>query len=330
MVAVWVAVAVAVAVSFVHYGALTTDDIRLPGTGSQHASDLLQHDFPPQQNGSSQLVFHVAHGRLTDPATKRALQAALAAVRRQPHVFAVVSPFTRAGASSLSRDRRTAVAQVLLDVNGLQLTKSLARRIVAAAGTARHAGMQVEAGGALGSTIAEDASRRSEAIGIAAAIVILAFTFGAMVAAGLPIVTALVGLAIGLGLVGLLGHVVSVPTVAPKLATMIGLGVGIDYALFIVFRHRDQLHRGMAVHESIARTIATSGSAVVFAGATVVVALLALLVADVPLLGAMGYAAALTVVVAVAVAVTLVPASNTMVERRAVLLSRRVRGRATA
>ena len=98
------------------------------------------------------------------------------------------------------------------------------------------------------------------------------------------------------------------PTVAPKLATMIGLGVGIDYALFIVFRHRDQLHRGMAVHESIARTMATSGSAVVFAGATVVVALLALLVAGVPLLGAMGYAAALTVIVAVAVAITLVPA----------------------
>ena len=187
---------------------------------------------------------------------------------------------------------------------------------MAAAGTARRAGMQVEAGGALGGTIAEDASRRSEAIGIAAAIVILAFTFGAMVAAGLPIVTALVGLAIGLGLVGLLGHVVSVPTVAPKLATMIGLGVGIDYALFIVFRHRDQLHRGMAVHESIARTIATSGSAVVFAGATVVVALLALLVADVPLLGAMGYAAALTVIVAVAVAVTLVPALLAVVGRR--------------
>ena len=138
--------------------------------------------------------------------------------------------------------------------------------------------------------------------------VIMAFTFGALVAAGMPVITALVGLIVGLGLVGLLGHVVSIPNVAPTLATMVGLGVGIDYALFIVFRHRDQLHRGMAADESIALAMATSGSAVVFAGATVIVALLALLVARVPLLGAMGYAAALTVGIAVLTAITLLPA----------------------
>ena len=166
----------------------------------------------------------------------------------------------------------------------------------------------MEAGGGLGARLAETNRRRSEVIGLAAAIIILAFTFGALVAAGMPIVTALVGLIVGLGLVGLLGHVVSIPDVAPTLATMIGLGVGIDYALFIVFRHRDQLHRGMAVEESIARTMATSRQrrglrrrhghhrAARAAGRRV------------PLLGAMGYAAAITVVVAVLTAITLLPA----------------------
>src|SRR5674536_383725 len=201
------------------------------------------------------------------------------------------------GSEMCIRDR------VLLDVNGGQVTRELASKILAAAGPARRAGIQVEAGGVLGVRLSETKSRRSELIGIVAAIIILAFTFGALAAAGMPVVTALVGLVTGIGLIGLLGHAVAIPDVAPTLATMIGLGVGIDYALFIVFRHRDQLHAGEGVEESIARTMATSGTAVVFAGGTVIIALLSLLVARVPILGAMGHTAAIVVLVAVLTAV---------------------------
>jgi len=156
--------------------------------------------------------------------------------------------------------------------------------------------------------LSETKSRRSGGHRPISAVIILAFTFGCLAAAGMPIATAIVGLLTGLGLVGLLGHFVAIPDVAPTLATMIGLGVGIDYALFIVFRYRDELHGGASVGGAIARTMATSGSAVVFAGGTVVIALLSLLVARVPILGAMGYAAAIAVVVAVLTAVTMLPA----------------------
>jgi uncharacterized membrane protein YdfJ with MMPL/SSD domain len=313
---VWALIVSAVAGGVVQLGMRTNNDIRLPGTGTQQATDMLRSEFPPQQNGMSPLVFHVESGTVSDPAHKKAVKDALRVIEAMPEVHSVISPFSRAGESFVSGDGRTAVAQVLMNLDWGQLDKQLASRVVAAAEPARAAGIQVEAGGGIGSKMAETKSRRSETIGIAAAIVIMAFTFGALVAAGMPVVTALVGLVVGLGLVGLLGHVISIPTVGPTLATMIGLGVGIDYALFIVFRHRDQLHRGMSADESVAHAMATSGSAVVFAGGTVIVALLALLVARVPLLGAMGYAAALTVLVAVLTAITLLPALLAVLGRR--------------
>ena len=216
----------------------------------------------------------------------------------------------------MSEDEKTAIVQVLLDVNGGQVTRELASQVMAAAQPARDAGLQVEAGGVLGVRLSEERSRRSEMIGLAAGVVILAITFGTLVAAGMPIITAIVALATGLGLIGLLGHVVDIPVVAPTLATMLGLGVGIDYALFIVFRFRDELHGGADVREAVARAMATSGSAVVFAGITVIIALLALLVARVPLLGAMGYASALAVLVAMLTAITFLPAVLGVVGRR--------------
>ena len=312
----WVLVVLLVAAGVFHYGRKTTNDITLPGTGYQASADMLRHEFPPQQNGASPIVFHVGNGKLSDPANKQAIEQALTSIKAMPEVYSVMSPFSRGGDAFMSKDGRTAVAQVLLTLNWGQLDKTVATRIMAKADAVQKDGIQVEAGGGIGTRLAETTDRRSEMIGLAAAMVIMAFTFGALVAAGMPVITALVGLIVGLGLVGLLGHVVSIPNVAPTLATMVGLGVGIDYALFIVFRHRDQLHRGMDVNESIAAAMATSGSAVVFAGATVIVALLALLVARVPLLGAMGYAAALTVFVAMLTAITLLPALLAVIGRR--------------
>src|SRR5665647_2152053 len=271
---VWAFVVAAVAAGVLLFGARTNNDIRLPGTDAQRASDLLSREFPPQQNGQSPIVFHASRGTLTDAASKRAVQASLSDITHTAHVSSVIGPFSRAGKTLMSADGKTAIAQVLLDANGGQVTRELASKILAAAGPARRAGIQVEAGGVLGVRLSETKSRRSELIGISSAIIILAFTFGALAAAGMPVVTALVGLVTGLGLIGLLGHAVAIPDVAPTLATMIGLGVGIDYALFIVFRHRDQLHAGEGVEESIARTMATSGTAVVFAGGTVIISLL--------------------------------------------------------
>ncbi len=316
VVAAWVVVVLVVGAAVLHYGRQTTNDITLPGTGYQASADMLREEFPPQQNGASPIVFHVKSGKLTDPANKKAVEDVLKAIEKIPETYSVFSPFATGGDVFLSEDEKTAVAQILLNLNWGQLDKAVASKIMAEAQTVEKAGIQVEAGGGIGARLAEQTDRKSEAIGLAAALVIMAFTFGALVAAGMPVITALVGLIVGLGLVGLLGHVVSIPNVAPTLATMVGLGVGIDYALFIVFRHRDQLHSGMAPDESIAAAMATSGTAVVFAGATVIVALLALLVARVPLLGAMGYAAALTVGIAVLTAITLLPAMLAILGRR--------------
>ena len=153
--------------------------------------------------------------------------------------------------------------------------------------------------------LSQPETESSEVVGIVAAMVILTLVLGSLVAMGLPIFTAIIGLASALSAIGLLGHVFGVPSIAPTVATMIGLGVGIDYALFLVSRHQDQLATGMAHGESIARAVATSGSAITFAGCTVVIALSALVVADIPLVTSMGFTAAIAVVTAVLAAITL-------------------------
>jgi uncharacterized membrane protein YdfJ with MMPL/SSD domain len=314
---VWLVVVTLVGAGRFTLGARTSNDIRLPGTETQAATDFLAREFPPQQNGQSPVVFYDAAGKLTDPAARKAVEASVRRIRALPFVSSVTSPFIRGGRGiALSTDGKTGLAQVLLKVNGGAVTPELAGRVMAQAAPARAAGITAEAGGVLGVQLSTANSRRSEAIGLVAAIIILVVTFGTLVAAGMPIVTAVVALLVGLGLIGFLGYVVDVPDVAPKLATMLGLGVGIDYALFIVFRYRDEVHAGTPVQEAVARAMATSGSAVVFAGTTVIIALLSLLVARVPLIGAMGYASALAVLVAALTSITFLPAVLALVGRR--------------
>src|SRR5207248_2438549 len=163
-------------------------------------------------------------------------------------------------------------------------------------------------GGQIGQKVSKPATESSEVVGILAAMVILTFTFGTVTAMLLPIVTAIFALLSTLAIIRMLGHVTTVPTVAPTLATMIGLGVGIDYALFIVTRHLRGLHDGLDMRESIARAAATSGGAVFFAGCTVTIALISLAIAGIPLVTTMGLMAAVAVVVAVVAALTLLPA----------------------
>jgi uncharacterized membrane protein YdfJ with MMPL/SSD domain len=297
------------------FGSNTSNNLRLPGTDSQAAADLLTARFPPQQNGSNPLVFHVRTGKVTDANAKQAIEASYEKVKKLPHVAAAVDPFSQRGAAQISKDKQTAFIPVLLDVGGDELTQEIAESVLAAGDPARKAGMEVAVGGSVGSELSEPATESSEVVGLVAAMIILAFTFGTLVAMGLPIVSAVVGLAAGLSLIVVLGHIVTVPTIAPTLATMIGLGVGIDYALFLVSRHRLNRAQGMQLNESIALAVATSGSAIVFAGTTVVIALLTLLVAGIPLVTALGYSSAVAVVTAVLAAITLLPAVLSLVGR---------------
>ena len=295
------------------FGSNTSNNLSLPGTDSQAAADLLADRFPPQQNGSNPLVFHTSTGKVTDADAKQAIEASYQQVKKLPHVAIAVDPFSQRGASQISEDKQTAFIPVLLDVGGDELTQELAQSVLDAGSPARRAGMQVAVGGSVGTELSEPTTESSEVVGLIAAMIILAFTFGTLVAMGLPIISAVLGLLAGLSLIVVLGHLVTVPAIAPTLATMIGLGVGIDYALFLVSRHRTNRARGMELNESIAMAVATSGSAIVFAGTTVVIALLALLVAGIPLVTALGYSSAVAVVTAVLAAITLLPAVLSLV-----------------
>src|SRR5262249_54533173 len=157
----------------------------------------------------------------------------------------------------LSKDKQTAFIAVLLDVPNSEITQQLAQKYLDAAEPARKAGMKVAASGQIGSELSEPATESSEVIGLTAAMIILAFTFGTLVAMGMPIISAVLGLLAGISLIGLLGHIVTVPTIAPTLATMIGLGVGIDYALFLVTRYRLERSEGHEVNEAVATAVST-------------------------------------------------------------------------
>jgi putative drug exporter of the RND superfamily len=327
--AVWLLVTVGLVAVSHQLGDNTNDNLTLPGTNSQRATDTLSKSFPNQANGSSPIVLHVANGKLTDSKYSGAVNQAATDVAKAPNVASVVNPLTSQGASALSKDQATGYLSVTFSVSPGALSVADAQTIInAAQKPAQAAGIQVETGGQLGQKVSKPATESSELIGIVAAMVILTFTFGTVVSMLLPILGAIVGLACTLSIVRILSHAMTVSTVAPTLATMIGLGVGIDYALFIVTRHFRGLDDGLELRESIARAAATSGGAVVFAGSTVTIALVSLAVADIPLVTNMGLMAAIAVVVAVLAAVTLLPAMLAIVGPR--INSLRVRGQQQA
>ncbi len=306
---VWLAAAIALVAISHRMGDNTNDNLSLPGTNSQKATDTLASTFPAQANGASPIVLHARSGKLTDSNNANAVNQASSNLSKDPTVAGVVSPLTQQGASQLSKDQTTGYLNVTLKVSPGSLSQSDAQEIInRAAKPAQAAGLQVATGGQLGQKVSKTSTEQSELIGIIAAAIILTFTFGTVTAMLLPIVTAIFALLSTLAIIRMLGHVATVPTVAPTLATMIGLGVGIDYALFIVTRHFRGLREGLPIEESIARAAATSGGAVFFAGCTVTIALVSLAVAGIPLVTTMGLMAAVAVVVAVLAALTLLPA----------------------
>ena len=307
VVAAWVVALAALIAAVASVGAQTSDDLTLPGTGSTDATDLLDRYLPEQANGTNPIVLEVTNGKLTDAGNEKVIDRVVDDYKSEPGVEAAVSPLSSRGKDALSKDGRIGYISLTLRDGPDTLTTDRAWRIIDVADPAERAGIEVAAGGYLGQQVSKPETHSSEVVGIAAAIVILLFTFGTAVAMAMPITTAIFGLIIGLCAIALFGHAVEIPTVAPTLGMMIGLGVGIDYALFIVTRHRRGLHDGLDPDESVARACATSGSAVAFAGGTVVIALLSLTLAGIPIVSALGYSAALVVVVAVLCALTLLP-----------------------
>ena len=298
-------------------GAETSNNVDLPGTGSQKATDLLADRFPPQQNGQNPIVFHVDSGKLTDSDNEKAINQAAKAIQGLPDVVSAPSPFSDdTSGAYVSDDEKTAFIPVLLDISSADLDEEEAQAVLdAAEKPAEPLGMEVAAGGSIGSELSTPATESSELVGIIVAMIILTLAFGSIVAMGMPIISAVVGLAVGLTGIGLVGHLFAVPDVGTTLAIMIGLGVGIDYALFLVSRHRAQLAEGEEMRESIALALATSGSAIVFAGGTVVIALVSLAVAGIPLVSSLGYSSAIAVLTAVLAATTLLPAVMSLVGR---------------
>ena len=302
VIGVWLVAAVAIVGLQAGAGGKFDNSERVPGVESQHAADVLNARFPSQGGQSARIVFHTEEGRLDDAAHASTVNGARAQLATGHNVAGVTDPFAPQ-AAAVSADGKTAYLDVAYAVD--KLTTAQLDDATAAAHQARAAGVQVGLTGQLAQLAQKPPS--SELIGVGIAIVVLLIAFGSVVAMGLPIVTALMGIFVGAAAVGVLSAVMNVPEFSLILCMMIGLGVGIDYALFIVTRHRQHLHEGMSVEDSAGTANATAGLAVLFAGTTVVIAILGLFLAGLPAISAMGVAVALVVLVAMAAALTLLP-----------------------
>jgi RND superfamily putative drug exporter len=308
VIGVWLVVLVGLGFASQTAGTKYSSSVTVSGSDSAAATDVMSRSFSSALSDASPIVFYTDEGTLTDDAHRGSVEASLKALSAAPNVASVSNPLEQ-GSTTISADQRTAYATVLPSKALGDLSVEEAEAILDTAAEPGHgSGVQVEAGGQLGDKITEPETHTSDIIGIAAAMLILVLVFGTITAMALPIVVAIVGLMCGLSVVSMLGHVLAVSDVAPTLATMIGLGVGIDYSLFIVTRARSARHDGMSVPDAIGHAAATSGSAVAFAGGTVVVALLALAVSGLSMITVLGQMAAIVVVVAVLASMTLLPA----------------------
>jgi RND superfamily putative drug exporter len=308
VIGLWVAVAVVLVAISSAAGSKTSENLTLPGTGSTISTELLEENLPEQAYGSNPLVFEAPAGKkLTEPRYATAIEETAARLAKLPNVNSAESPL-RQGSKTISKDQRIAYIPVVLADGPGEINEEEAQEILDTAKPAEAVGVSASIGGYVGQQLSKPATEFAEVVGLVAAVIILLFAFGTATAMMLPIVSAVFGLACALSIIKLLEHTAQVPGVATTLATMIGLGVGIDYALFIVTRHKLQLGEGMELRESIARATATAGGAVVFAGFTVIIALCSLAFAGIPLVSTLGFTAAIAVVVAVCAAATLLPA----------------------
>jgi putative drug exporter of the RND superfamily len=310
-----------------------SNNFTLPNSDTQRASDLLQRSFPAQAGDRDQLVFRTASGTVLDPAVRDRMSATFARIARLPHVSEVISPYDGSAAGrAISADGKIAFATIVFDEKANLLPKSAPERVVKVAEAARESGLQVELGGQAIEATEQEGFGLSTAVGLLAAIVVLLLTFGSLTAMGLPIVTALFGLGTGLGVIALFTHVVNTPDFSSELAAMIGLGVGIDYSLFILTRFREAYAAPGPTHgqvrESVVQAMDTAGRAVLFAGCTVVIALLGMMLLGVDFLYGVAISASIGVLLVMLASLTLLPALLTLAGARLARPGRRARRRA--
>ncbi|MGW4974930.1 MMPL family transporter [Streptomyces mirabilis] len=303
---IWVALLTLAGVGAASAPTAGASSFSIPGTEAQKAFDLLEQRFPGMSadGATARVVFKAPAGeKMGDKANKATVEKTVQALGDGSEVTSVSDPFK---SHAVSKDGSVAYTSVKYKVSGMELKDSSKTALEEAAQQARDAGLSVEVGGDALQATPETGS--TEVIGIAVAAVVLVITFGSLIAAGLPLLTALIGVGIGVSTITALANALDLGTTTSTLAMMIGLAVGIDYALFIVSRYRAELAEGREREEAAGRAVGTAGSAVVFAGLTVVIALVGLSVVNIPMLTKMGVAAAGTVAIAVLIALSLIPA----------------------
>ncbi|MEV6438620.1 MMPL family transporter [Streptomyces anulatus] len=305
---IWVALLAVAGIGAATAPAATSSSFSIPGTEAQRAFDLLEERNPgtSADGATARVVFKAPEGeKVTDPANKSEITGIVKELRSgSKQIASVADPFE---AQAVSQNGSTAYISVSYQVSSMELTDASRDSLENAGKDAQKSGMKVEIGGDALQVMPHTGT--AEIIGVVIAAIVLVITFGSLVAAGLPLVTALVGVGIGVSTITALASVLDLGSTTSILAMMIGLAVGIDYALFIVSRYRAELAEGREREEAAGRAVGTAGSAVVFAGLTVVIALVGLAVVNIPMLTKMGFAAAGTVAIAVLIALTLVPAA---------------------
>ncbi len=329
----WIVLLVAINALAQTAGTSYSNNFTLPNSDAQRASNLLAKSFPAQAGDRDTIVYAASSGTVNDPAVRARMSATFAKVAKLPHVAAVVSPYGGASSGkSISANGKIAFATVVFNEKANLLPKSAPERVVDVARAAARPGLQVELGGQAIEATEQAGFGISTAVGLLAAMVVLLLTFGSLIAMGLPIVTALFGLGTGLGVIALFTHVVDTPNFSSELAAMIGLGVGIDYALFILTRFREAyVTPGPTFGDSrasVVQAIDTAGRAVLFAGSTVVIALLGMMLLGVDFLYGVAISASIGVLLVMLASLTLLPALLTSVGGRLVRPSRRARRRA--
>jgi putative drug exporter of the RND superfamily len=308
IIGIWLALVVTVLGGGLALGGQSQEDFTIPGTESQQALDRLEAVFPQVAGASVQVVSKVPAGAsVNDPVYKKAIEDQAAAITKIDGVDTVVTPFDEYAGLAISDDESTALTKVQFAGASTDVTDAAIEQLLDSASIGEDAGMTV----AFGGRVLQDETpgiTPTEGLGVLFAGVVLVITFGSLLAAGMPLLSAILGVGIAAGGIIGLSAFTEVSSSAPLLAVMIGLAVGIDYSLFIISRHRQQLAEGMEAEESAAMAVGTAGSAVVFAGVTVIIALLGLLVVQIPFLSVMGVGAAAAVLIAIGIATTLVPA----------------------
>jgi RND superfamily putative drug exporter len=329
----WIALVFVVNAIAQSAGTSYSNNFTIPGSDAQRAADLLQHSFPSQAGDRDTIVYKVSSGTVREAAVRTRMSAMFAAVEKLPHVVSVVSPYEGPLAGkAISASGKIAFATVVFDEKANNLPKSAPERVVRTARAAARPGLQVELGGQAIELTEQEGFGISTAVGLLAAIVVLLLTFGSLLAMGLPIITALCGLGSGLAVIALFTHVVDTPNFSSELAAMIGLGVGIDYALFILTRFREAYRTPGPTfedtHASVLQAMDTAGRAVLFAGATVVIALLGLMLLGVEFLYGVALSASIGVLLMMLASLTLLPALLAFAGARLTRPSRRARRRA--